>query len=149
MNVAGYADEYEKRVRSGRGGGVRVGLGQAELFLGELARRGFALAGECLDQISDPRLRRTIEAIFFSTSAFAVAGAGIGAAVASAPGARVGAAVGAGVGLVVGVVAVLIIQEVNGPRGRAGHQRLLSMRRGEPYERVKTQQGSNERLGIL
>jgi hypothetical protein len=116
--VADFAEEFARRARAGEKPAVRVKKAYAEAFFGELARQGFEFAKECLGQISDPELRRIIEAIFFSAAAGAVLGAAIGGTVAGAPGAKVGAVVGAGIGVVAGCVAVVLTaKQENGPDG--------------------------------
>jgi hypothetical protein len=117
-NVASYADEFSRRAASGEKPVVRVGKEYAEAFLGQLSRNGIEFAKDCLKNISDPELRRIIEAIFFSTVAGALAGAAIGGMVAGPAGAKVGAALGAGGGLVAGCVAVIITaRQEEGPKG--------------------------------
>lgn len=106
--VADFASEFADKAKRGEKPSVYVSKRHAESFLRVLAREGFEFAKEALAQISDPELRRIIEAIFFSTVAGAAAGAAIGAAVAGPAGAQVGAAVGAGLGFVAGCVAVTI-----------------------------------------
>ena len=117
-NVASLAEEFVRRARNGKKPVVRLTPEYAESFLGELSRNGFEFAKACLKEISDPELRRIIEALFFSTVAGAGAGAAIGAVVAGPPGAQVGAVIGAGVGLVVGCVAIVVTaRQDNGPNG--------------------------------
>lgn len=106
--VADYASEFADRARKGERPVARVGMEYVEAFLGQLFREGFAFAAKCLEHISDPHLRRIIEAIFFSTTAGAAVGAAIGGAVGGPGGAQVGAAVGAGVGLLASCVAIVI-----------------------------------------
>lgn len=117
-NVASYAAEVARRAKNGAKPVIRVKKEYAESFFGELKREGFEFVKECLERISDPDLRRIIEAIFYSTVAGAAAGALIGTAVGGAPGAKVGAAVGAGVGFVAACVAVAVTaRQEDGPEG--------------------------------
>ena len=107
-SVADFAGQFADKVKKGQKPSVYVSKAHAESFLIVLAREGFEFAKEALAQISDPDLRRIIEAIFFSTVAGAAAGAAIGAALAGPAGAQVGVVVGAGVGFVAGCVAVTL-----------------------------------------
>lgn len=117
-NVASFVDEFADRAKHGKKPMVRVAKQYAEAFLGELARRGFGFAQECLAAISDTELRRIVETIFFSTVGFAAAGVAIGGAVAGPPGMQVGAIVGAGLGFAAGCLAVVIIaRQDEGPDG--------------------------------
>ena len=84
-NVANYAAEFARCAKNGEKPVIRVKKEYAESFFGELKREGFEFVKECLERISDPDLRRIIEAIFYSTVAGAAAGALIGTAVGGAP----------------------------------------------------------------
>ncbi len=106
--VADVADDFVKRAQRGEKPKARVKRSHAESFLGELARLGIQVVRDCLDEISDPELRRIVEVIFFSTAAGAVGGAVIGGVVAGPPGAKVGAVVGAGLGFVAGCIAITV-----------------------------------------
>ncbi len=115
-NVADFADDFARRARNGEKPKIRMDFQYAEAFLGQLARLGLSFAKESLDEISDPRLRRVIETLFFSTVAGAAAGLAIGMAVEAIPVAKavaVGAAVGCGTGL---LALVIVAQEDQGRR---------------------------------
>ena len=117
-NVAGHANEFARRVRNGERPVARVGRDYAEAFLGQLFREGFGVARECLENISDPELRRIVETIFFAATAGALAGAAIGGAVGGPGGAKVGALVGAGLGTFAACVAIAItVHEEPGAQG--------------------------------
>jgi len=124
-NVASFADEFARRAKNGEKPVVRVAKQYAQAFLGQLARDGIEFAKDCLKNISDPELRRIIEAIFFSTVAGAAAGAAIGGMVAGPPGAKVGAVVGAGAGFVAGCIAVVITARQE--TGAGGPELVLSV----------------------
>ena len=117
-STADFADEFARRAAAGDKPSAQVGLRHAELFLGQLARHGIALARECLEQIRDERLRRIVETIFFSTAGGAVLGAAIGGSIAGLPGAKVGAVVGTVAGAATAVFAIMITaKEGEGPDG--------------------------------
>lgn len=118
MNVADYANEFVRRAQAGEKPRARIQKQYAEAFLGEMVRLGVGVARACLDEITDPELRRIVETLFFSTVAGAAAGATIGAFVAGPPGAKVGALVGAGAGFAAGALALTItLQQDAGPDG--------------------------------
>jgi len=106
--VADFAQEFVQRAQRGESATVFVAKKHAEPFLVLLQREGFSFSKACIEQISDPELRRVVEALFYSTVAGAMAGASVGAMVAGPAGAKVGALVGAGAGLVAGSVAVMV-----------------------------------------
>jgi hypothetical protein len=125
-NVASHAEEFGRRAKDGKRPIARVAMEYAEAFLGQLLREGFAFATECLENISDPELRRIVEAILFSAAAGAGLGAAIGAAVGGPGGAQVGAVVGAGLGVLAGCVAIIIT--VQQEQGRAGPVLVVTVR---------------------
>lgn len=118
--VADYAAEFLKRGETGKKTSVRVPKEHAAAFLGELARHGIKIAEECISRISDPELRKIVEALVYSATAGAAIGLAVGAAVgAPAIGALVGASIGAGIGY----TAVKLTQA----NGRNGPELVVSM----------------------
>ena len=113
-SVADYALEFAKRARNGSKPKISIPKTYAESFLLVLAREGFSFAQAALDQITDPELRRIIEAIFFSSVAGASVGATIGFAVGGPAGAQVGACIGGATGLVVGCIALTLFANQHG-----------------------------------
>lgn len=124
-SVASHAQEFGRRARDGKHPVARVRIEYAEAFLGQLLRDGFSFATECLDNISDPDLRRIVKDILCSAAAGASLGAVIGGAVGGPGGAQVGALVGAGVGLVASCVALVIL--LRQEQGRAGPELVVSI----------------------
>lgn len=124
-SVASHAQEFAKRARDGKRPVARVRIEYAEAFLGQLLREGVTFARECLDNISDPDLRRIVESILYATAAGAGLGAVIGGAVGGPGGAQVGALVGAGVGLVASCVAIVVT--LRQEHGRAGPELVVSV----------------------
>ena len=103
--VADYAGEFVRRARRGEKPSVVIDKQHAAPFLASVAELGLPLAEECLQQISDPDLRHTIEAIFFGAAAGALGGAAIGAVVDGERGAKAGAVAGAAIGAAAGAFA--------------------------------------------
>jgi len=117
-NVEDFAHEFHRRAAAGERPAVWVDKQHLTSFLGMLAREGVSFARYCLDQISDPEVRRIIETIFFATAGGAAIGGVVGAFVAGPAGAQVGALVGSGVGLVASAIALTITAEHRGNRVR-------------------------------
>jgi hypothetical protein len=125
-NVASHAREFGRRAKKGEHPVAHVAVEYAEAFLGQLFREGFVLASDCLENISDPELRRIVETIFFSATAGALMGAAIGGAVGGPGGAKLGAMVGAGLGTFAGCVAIVITLDQE--QGRAGPELVVAAR---------------------
>ena len=115
-SVADLASAFVERAKRNEKPAVLVKKEHLESFAFVVMREGISLAKGCLEAISDPEVRRILEALFFSTAAGALVGAGVGAFVAGPAGAQVGAAVGAGVGFVSACVALAITAEMRGDR---------------------------------
>ncbi len=120
MNVGDFADDFVRRAQAGQHPTIRVPSAYAAAFLMAI-EPSFRLAADCLERISDPELRRIIEAIFYSTAAGAVVGLTIGGICAGPAGAKVGAAVGGAAGMVIGCVGVMVLsaRQERGPDGSA------------------------------
>lgn len=106
-SVEDFADEFYRRARNGEQPKVRILPEYAEAFLGQLCRLGLSFSRSCLNEISDPQLRRVIEGLFFPTVAGALVGLAIGAAIEAVPVAK-SVAVGAACGFAVGFTSLVI-----------------------------------------
>jgi uncharacterized membrane protein len=115
-SVADLASAFVERAKRNEKPAVLVKNKHLESFAFVVMREGISLAKDCLEAISDPEVRRILEALFFGTAAGAAIGATVGIFVAGPPGAQVGAAVGAGVGFLSACVALTITAEMRGDR---------------------------------
>ena len=103
---------FIKGVRDGKWKKAKIPKRDLPEFLILLAREGFRIALDCLDQIEDPRIRNHVKTIILSCAGGALIGSAVGAiSTGNAGAAAVGALAGAGVGLIAARVAISIVPD--------------------------------------
>ncbi|MDP3277921.1 MAG: hypothetical protein Q8Q09_22240 [Deltaproteobacteria bacterium] len=113
--VEDVAARIVRQHRSGRDIAVDLANHVAEGVLHLLRREGYAVAKDCLDQITDSRLRDIALTMVGCTATGAMTGAALGGRIAGETGALAGAVVGGVLGAAVGATAVLLWVESASP----------------------------------